>query len=190
MRRYKKQISRIVTVAMLFAFLVGNSNMVYAMGATQVGYASKYITVKGNNMHLALYGKLDASGETFADEGKTTLVMMPALGVPSPHIYFKPLAQSLDESFELYASMAQAEMEKKEKRQKEGMEAKRLRGEWDEVGRPRAIEQEKFNQEFMRVVQKKVTPTQLQRELGLTSSTYYRYRKNFYENFPEFLQSV
>lgn len=91
---------------------------------------------------------------------------------------------------ELYASMAQAEMEKKEKRQKEGMEAKRLRGEWDEVGRPRAIEQEKFNQEFMRVVQKKVTPTQLQRELRLTSSTYYRYRKNFYENFPEFLQSV
>lgn len=91
---------------------------------------------------------------------------------------------------ELYASMAQAEMEKKEKRQKEGMEAKRLRGEWDEVGRPRAIEQEKFNQEFMRVVQKKVTPTQLQRELGLTSSTYYRYRKNFYEIFPEFLQSV
>ena len=91
---------------------------------------------------------------------------------------------------ELYASMAQAELEKKEKRQKEGMEAKRLRGEWDEVGRPRAIEQEKFNQEFMRVVQKKVTPTQLQRELGLTSSTYYRYRKNFYEIFPEFLQSV
>ena len=91
---------------------------------------------------------------------------------------------------ELYASMAQAELEKKEKRQKEGMEAKRLRGEWDEVGRPRAIEQERFNQEFMRVVQKKVTPTQLQRELGLTSSTYYRYRKNFFENFPEFLQSV
>lgn len=94
MGRYKKRISRIATIAMLFAFLVGNSNMVYAMGATQVGYASKYITVKGNNMHLALYGKLDASGETFADEGKTTLVMMPALGVPSPHIYFKPLAQS------------------------------------------------------------------------------------------------
>lgn len=87
--------------AMLFTFLVGNSNMVYAMGATQVGYASKYITVKGNNMHLALYGKLDASGEKFADEGKTTLVMMPALGVPSPHIYFKPLAQSLGESFNI-----------------------------------------------------------------------------------------
>ncbi|RGQ67099.1 recombinase family protein [Mediterraneibacter gnavus] len=91
---------------------------------------------------------------------------------------------------EIYASLAQAEMEKKEKRQREGMEAKKLRGEWDEVGRPRAIEQEKFNQEFIRVVQKEVTPTQLQRELGLTSSTYYRYRKNFYDNFPEFLQFV
>lgn len=64
---------------------------------------------------------------------------------------------------EIYASLAQAEMEKKEKRQREGMEAKKLRGEWDEVGRPRAIEQEKFNQEFIRVVQKEVTPTQLQR---------------------------
>lgn len=91
---------------------------------------------------------------------------------------------------ELYASLAQAEIEKKEKRQKEGIEAKKLRGEWDDYGRPHAMEQEKFNQEFMRVAQKEVTPTQLQRELGLTSSTYYRYRKNFYENFPEFLQSV
>ena len=51
MGRYKKRISRIVTITMLFAFLVGNSNMVYAMETTQVGYASKYITVKGNNMH-------------------------------------------------------------------------------------------------------------------------------------------
>lgn len=101
MRRYNNRISRIVTVVMLFVFLIGNSNMVHAMEKTQVGYASKYITVKGNDMHLALYGKLDASGETFADEGKTTLVMMPALGVPSPHIYFKPLAQSLDKSFNI-----------------------------------------------------------------------------------------
>ena len=89
---------------------------------------------------------------------------------------------------EIYASLAQAEMEKKEKRQREGMEAKKLRGEWDEVGRPRAIEQEKFNQEFLRVIEKEVTPTQLQKELGLTSSTFYRYRKNFFEEFPEFNQ--
>ena len=89
---------------------------------------------------------------------------------------------------EIYASLAQAEMEKKEKRQREGMEAKKLRGEWDEVGRPRAIEPEKFNQEFLRVIEKEVTPTQLQRELGLTASTFYRYRKAFFEKFPQFVQ--
>ena len=89
---------------------------------------------------------------------------------------------------EIYASLAQAEMEKKEKRQREGMEAKKLRGEWDEVGRPRAIEPEKFNQEFLRVIEKEVTPTQLQRELGLTASTFYRYRTDFFEKFPQFLQ--
>lgn len=89
---------------------------------------------------------------------------------------------------EIYASLAQAEMEKKEKRQREGMEAKKLRGEWDEVGRPRAIEPEKFNQEFLRVIEKEVTPTQLQRELGLTVSTFYRYRKDFFEKFPQFVQ--
>lgn len=89
---------------------------------------------------------------------------------------------------EIYASLAQAEMEKKEKRQREGMEAKKLRGEWDEVGRPRAIEPEKFNQEFLRVIEKEVTPTQLQRELGLTASTFYRYRKGFFEKFPQFVQ--
>ena len=89
---------------------------------------------------------------------------------------------------EIYASLAQAEMEKKEKRQREGMEAKKLRGEWDEVGRPRAIEPEKFNQEFLRVIEKEVTPTQLQREHGLTASTFYRYRKDFFEKFPQFVQ--
>ena len=89
---------------------------------------------------------------------------------------------------EIYASLAQAEMEKKEKRQREGMEAKKLRGEWDEVGRPRAIEPEKFNQEFLRVIEKEVTPTQLQRELGLTASTFYRYRKDFIEKVPQFVQ--
>lgn len=89
---------------------------------------------------------------------------------------------------EIYASLAQAEMEKKEKRQREGMEAKKLRGEWDEVGRPRAIEPEKFNQEFLRVIEKEVTPTQLQREPGLTASTFYRYRKDFFKKYPQFVQ--
>lgn len=37
---------------------------------------------------------------------------------------------------EMYAVLAQAEIEKKEKRQREGIAAKKLRGEWDDYGRP------------------------------------------------------
>lgn len=37
---------------------------------------------------------------------------------------------------ELYATMAQAELEKKEKRQREGIEAMKARGEWHRYGRP------------------------------------------------------
>jgi DNA invertase Pin-like site-specific DNA recombinase len=36
---------------------------------------------------------------------------------------------------ELYAAMAQTEIVKKEKRQREGIESKRNRGEWDDYGR-------------------------------------------------------
>ena len=39
---------------------------------------------------------------------------------------------------ELYATMAQAEIEKKEKRQREGIETKKARGEWEDYGRPKA----------------------------------------------------
>ena len=53
---------------------------------------------------------------------------------------------------ELYASMAQAELEKKEKRQREGIEAKKLRGEWDDYGRPSVMKQETFDENFQSVV--------------------------------------
>ena len=80
---------------------------------------------------------------------------------------------------ELYASMAQAELEKKEKRQREGIEAKKLRGEWDDYGRPSVMKQETFDENFQSVVSGETTPTQLRKNLGMTHSTFYRYRKNF-----------
>ena len=77
---------------------------------------------------------------------------------------------------ELYASMAQAELEKKEKRQREGIEAKKLRGEWDDYGRPSVMKQETFDENFQSVVSGETTPTQLRKNLGMTHSTFYRYR--------------
>ncbi len=90
---------------------------------------------------------------------------------------------------ELYASMAEAEMEKKEKRQREGIAMKKQRDEWDDYGRPAAIEQEIFEQEFKRVATGEITPTELRKELNLSHATFYRYRKKYLERYPEILQS-
>lgn len=47
---------------------------------------------------------------------------------------------------ELYATMAQAEIEKKEKRQAEGIAAKKARGEWADYGRPKAHKPSNWNE--------------------------------------------
>lgn len=76
---------------------------------------------------------------------------------------------------ELYATMAQAEIEKKEKRQKEGIEAKKARGEWDEYGRPAVMTLEDFAIEYKRVESGELRPFELMRKLGMSKATYYRY---------------
>ena len=78
---------------------------------------------------------------------------------------------------ELYSAMAQAELEKKEKRQAEGIQAMKDRGEWDKYGRPRVISLERFKKEYQLVESQKIRPTDLIEKLNLTKSTYYRYKK-------------
>lgn len=77
---------------------------------------------------------------------------------------------------ELYASMAQAEIEKKEKRQREGIEAKKARGEWDDYGRPRVMSLDEFSAHYSLVQQGKKKPFELMKELGMTKPTFYRYK--------------
>ncbi len=77
---------------------------------------------------------------------------------------------------ELYASMAQAEIEKKEKRQREGIEAKKARGEWGDYGRPREMKLDEFAEKYKEVQQGKKKPFELMRELELTKPTFYRYK--------------
>lgn len=80
---------------------------------------------------------------------------------------------------ELYASMAEAELQKKEKRQREGMEAKKARGEWDDYGRPRAMAFDLFVKEYQAVLNGQTKPFELISKLGLTKPTYYRYKKQY-----------
>ena len=77
---------------------------------------------------------------------------------------------------ELYASMAQAEIEKKEKRQREGIEQKKARGEWDDYGRPRVMDLEEFATHYRLVQQGEKKPFKLMKELGMTKPTFYRYK--------------
>jgi DNA invertase Pin-like site-specific DNA recombinase len=82
---------------------------------------------------------------------------------------------------ELYATMAQAEIEKKEKRQSEGIQAKKNRGEWEDYGRPKALDFNTFSKEYQRVINGTIKPFELIKELGLTKPTFYRYKKKFDE---------
>ena len=81
---------------------------------------------------------------------------------------------------ELYATIAHAEMEKREKRQREGMEAMKARGEWDKYGRPRKHDFNEFCKAYSAVSKGEIRPFELMRKLGLTKPTFYRY-KNQYE---------
>ncbi len=76
---------------------------------------------------------------------------------------------------ELYAAMAQAEIEKKEKRQREGIEAKKLRGDWDNYGRPAVMSDESFAKEYQKVIDGAMKPFELMKSLGMKKTTFYRY---------------
>lgn len=82
---------------------------------------------------------------------------------------------------EMYASFAQAELEKKEKRQKEGIEAKKARGEWGDYGRPRALDLNEFIKYYKLVLSKDLRPKDVMDKLNLTKPTYYRYIKEYNE---------
>jgi DNA invertase Pin-like site-specific DNA recombinase len=90
---------------------------------------------------------------------------------------------------ELYASISESELQKKEKRQLEGIAMKKLRGEWDDYGRPPAIKEEAFDEAYKRVTAGEITQAELKKELGLSHSTFYRYRKKYFEKNQEIFQS-
>lgn len=82
---------------------------------------------------------------------------------------------------ELYAMMAQTELEKKEKRTREGIAAMKARGEWDKYGRPHAVTKEQFAETFEKVLQGVLKPCEAMRQMNISSPTYYRNKKEYEE---------
>lgn len=75
---------------------------------------------------------------------------------------------------ELYASMAQAEIEKKEKRQREGIQAMKDRGEWELYGRPAIKKPKDFDKAVSMWRNGEITARQCMSMLNLKKSTFYK----------------
>lgn len=80
---------------------------------------------------------------------------------------------------EMYATFAHAEMQKREKRQREGIQAKKDRGEWDNYGRPKAIDYNVFKEAYSKVVLGELKPFECMRQLNMTKPTFYRYMDKY-----------
>lgn len=75
---------------------------------------------------------------------------------------------------ELYATMAQAEIEKKEKRQREGIEAKKARGDWENYGRPKIKKPDNWDEVISMWKEKKITAIEAMRLTGIKKSSFYK----------------
>jgi DNA invertase Pin-like site-specific DNA recombinase len=80
---------------------------------------------------------------------------------------------------EMYAAFAHSEMLKREKRQAEGIQAKKDRGEWDNYGRPNAIDYKVFEAEYRKVIDGTLKPFECMRLLNMKKSTFYKYVNQF-----------
>lgn len=78
---------------------------------------------------------------------------------------------------ELYATMAQAEIEKKEKRQQEGIATKKARGEWGDYGRPKAQKPDNWNEVITQWHNGDITAVKAMELTGLKKTTFYKLAK-------------
>lgn len=106
----------------------------------------------------------------------TTLMNISALDNNMAQLILESINNLL---IEMYAVFAQAEMEKKEKRQREGIEVKKHRGEWEDYGRPRKVDISIFAETYKKVESGEKKPTQCRKALGLSHATFYRYRDEY-----------
>lgn len=84
---------------------------------------------------------------------------------------------------EIYAMQAETELQRKEKRQREGIEAKKARGEWDDYGRHRIMSPDEFARQYKKVEQGKIGSLELMRQLQMKRSTYFKYVSEYKERY-------
>ena len=80
---------------------------------------------------------------------------------------------------EVYSTLAEAEMEKRIKRQREGIEQMKARGEWDKDGRPEAVNEKQFISAYKAVENGEITATECWQRLGIGKTTFYKLKKRY-----------
>lgn len=83
---------------------------------------------------------------------------------------------------EIYAMQSETEMQRKEKRQREGIKAKKERGEWDDYGRKRIMSATDFARHYKKVENGQIGSLELMRKLNMKKATYFRYVKEYKMN--------
>lgn len=79
---------------------------------------------------------------------------------------------------EVFAACAEVEMEKREKRQREGYEALKARGEWGKLGRPVKMTQAEFLNKWNQKG-KNVTDKEFAESLNISKGTLQSYKKKY-----------
>lgn len=155
----------------------------------------RYIVMKEDaldNGDILIVPEADRLGRTKADTLKELQyykehgIRVMILDIPTTLIDFNSMDNDISKMIlevvnnmliEMYAVLAQAEVDKKAVQQKKGIQAMKERGDWDKYGRPKLMTIDEFAEHYMRVERGEIRPFELIKELGLTEPTYYRYRK-------------
>lgn len=156
----------------------------------------RYVVLKhdvlrpGDTLIIPEFDRLGRSDQTkkeleYFSEKKIRVIF---LDIPTTYMDFSTITDSMAQMImecinhmliEFYDCLSRSELERKQKRQREGIEALKKNGNWEKYGRPRCMSQEKFEKEYINVVKKKIGSLELQRKLGLNRDTYFRYVREY-----------
>lgn len=156
----------------------------------------RYIVLKedvlraGDTLIVPEYDRLGRADETrgelryFREHGVRVIF----LDIPTTTTDFSGMADDMakmlmefinDMLISFYDLMARTELERKRKRQREGIDAMKARGEWARYGRPRNMSREEFAAQYAQVESGELRSVDLMRRLGLNKDTYFRYVREY-----------
>jgi len=159
----------------------------------------RYIVLKedviqaGDTIIIPEYDRLGRADETKRELEyfKSHKVRVIFLDIPTTQIDLSAMADDTgsavlacisDMLISFYDLMARTELQRKKKRQREGIEAKKERGEWENYGRPRKMTVDGFSKQYKRVIDGEIGSLALMRELGLNKDTFFRYARECRKN--------